>query len=211
MRSVATNTRNEDSTNMIKGNHIILRDKSINDVQDDYKWETDPELATLDATVPVKLPFNRYKVDYAEEIRNPYFASCRFGIDTLDGKHIGNCAYYHISERAGETELGIMIGERKYWNQGYGVDVVSTLINHIFEHTALKRVYLKTLATNYRAQTCFRKAGFKPYVRLVRDGYDFLFMEIYRREWLLRNKDNNATGKSKAEKSNPDTMTGGRS
>jgi RimJ/RimL family protein N-acetyltransferase len=211
MRFVAANARNEDYTDMIKGNHIILRDKSINDVQDDYKWETDPELAMLDATVPVKLPFNRYKVDYAEEIRNPYFASCRFAIDTLDGKHIGNCAYYHISERAGETELGIMIGDKKYWNQGYGVDVVSTLVAYIFEHTALKRVYLKTLATNYRAQTCFRKAGFKPYVRLVRDGYDFLFMEIYRREWLLRNKDSRPAGKPEAGNFGLDATVGGKS
>jgi RimJ/RimL family protein N-acetyltransferase len=182
---------------MIKGNRIILRDKSIEDVTNDYKWETDPELAALDATVPVKLPFNKYKQDYAEEIRHPYFASCRFAVDTKDGKHIGNCAYYHISERIGETELGIMIGDKDYWNQGYGVDIILTLLNYIFENTTLKRVYLKTLASNYRAQTCFRKSGFKPYVRLVRDGYDFLFMEIYRREWMLRkNKNNNHTEKA---------------
>jgi RimJ/RimL family protein N-acetyltransferase len=185
---------------MIKGNRIILRDKSIEDVINDYKWETDPELAALDATIPVKLPFGKYKQDYTEEIRHPYFASCRFAIETIDGKHIGNCAYYHISERIGETELGIMIGDKEYWNQGFGVDVVSTLLNYIFENTALKRVYLKTLASNYRAQTCFRKSGFKPYVRLVRDGYDFLFMEIYRREWLLRkNKNNSQASKSPLE------------
>jgi RimJ/RimL family protein N-acetyltransferase len=176
----------KDQVKMIRGNRIILRDKTIKDAPNDYKWESDPELAALDATVPVAAPFEKYKLDYAEEIRNPYFASCRFAVDTLEGKHIGNCAYYHISERNGETELGIMIGDKEYWNQGYGVDVISTLLNYIFETTSLKRVYLKTLAYNYRAQTCFRKSGFKPYVRLVRDGYDFLFMEISRRDWLLR-------------------------
>ncbi len=190
MKSIDTKTSYKEHNNMIKGDRIILRDKSIEDVHDDFKWETDPELAALDATVPVKLPFNKYKQDYAEEIRHPYFASCRFAIETQEGKHIGNCAYYHISERIGETELGIMIGEKEFWNQGYGVDVISTLLKYIFENTALKRVYLKTLASNYRAQTCFRKSGFKPYVRLIRDGYDFLFMEIYRREWLLRKNNN---------------------
>ncbi len=191
MKSIDTKASNKEHNNMIKGDRIILRDKSIEDVHDDYKWETDPELAALDATVPVKLPFNKYKQDYAEEIRHPYFASCRFAIETQEGKHIGNCAYYHISERIGETELGIMIGEKEFWNQGYGVDVISTLLKYIFENTALKRVYLKTLASNYRAQTCFRKSGFKPYVRLIKDGYDFLFMEIYRREWLLQKNNNN--------------------
>jgi RimJ/RimL family protein N-acetyltransferase len=191
MKSIETKTSYKEHNNMIKGDRIILRDKSIEDVHDDYKWETDPELAALDATIPVKLPFNKYKQDYVEEIRHPYFASCRFAIETQEGKHIGNCAYYHISERIGETELGIMIGEKEFWNQGYGVDVISTLLKYIFENTALKRVYLKTLASNYRAQTCFRKSGFKPYVRLIKDGYDFLFMEIYRREWLLRKNNNN--------------------
>jgi ribosomal-protein-alanine N-acetyltransferase len=184
----------KDYPKIIKGERIILRDKNLDDARNDYKWESDPELAALDATVPVTTSFGKYRMDYVQEIRNPYFASCRFAIDTLDGKHIGNCAYYHISERSGETELGIMIGDKEYWNQGYGVEVISTLLNHIFEHTTLGRVYLKTLANNYRAQTCFRKSGFKPYVRMIRDGYDFLFMEIYRREWQFSKKLQNHAG-----------------
>ena len=181
---------------IIKGNRVILRDKDLEDARNDYRWETDPELAALDATAPVTMPFKKYQIEYAEEIRNPYYATCRFAVDTIDGKHIGNCAYYHISERSSETELGIMIGDKEYWNQGYGVDVITVLLDHIFENTTLRRVYLKTLATNYRAQTCFRKSGFKPYVRLIRDGYDFLFMEIYRREWLNHNKNHKADGSS---------------
>ncbi len=173
----------------ILGANIVLRTKTIDDATDDYNWESDPELARLDATSPVSCSLARYRTDYAEELRNPYSASCRFGIDTKDGTHIGNCAYYNINERHSETELGIMIGNRDYWNKGYGVEVITTLLDHVFQNTQLKRVYLKTLANNYRAQRCFRKSGFKPYVRLVRDGHDFLFMEIFRREWLAaRNK-----------------------
>jgi len=173
---------------LITGKNIILRKKTPEDAKNDFRWESDPELARLDATTPVSCSFARYCSDYNEELRNPYSSSCRFAIDTLDGKHIGNCAYYNISERNGETELGIMIGERDFWNKGYGVDVITVLLAHIFENTRLKRVYLKTLADNYRAQTCFRRSGFRPYVRLMRDGHDFLFMEIHRREWLAQRK-----------------------
>ncbi len=188
---------------MINGSKIVLRDKTLDDAKNDYTWESDPELAQLDATSPVKYPFARYRSNYGEELRNPYSASCRFAIDTLDGKHIGNCAYYNISERNGETELGIMIGDRDYWNKGYGVDVLSALLAHIFENTPLKRVYLKTLADNYRAQSCFRKSGFKPYVRLVRDGHDFLFMEIHRREWVGMRKVPLDTAEEKNGESQP--------
>jgi RimJ/RimL family protein N-acetyltransferase len=173
---------------MISAKNVVLREKTLEDAKDDFKWESDAELARLDATSPISCSFARYCSDFAEELRNPYSPSCRFGIDTLDGKHIGNCAYYNISESNGETELGIMIGDREYWNKGYGVDVITALLNHIFQNTQLRRVYLKTLADNYRAQTCFRKSGFKPYVRHVRGGHDFLFMEIFRKDWVAGQK-----------------------
>ncbi len=170
----------------ITGKKVVLRDKTIDDAPNDYRWETDPELARLDATRPVKMPFSRYRLDFVDELRLPATNSRRFGVDTLDGKHIGNCAYYNIRERNREAEFGIMIGERDYWDHGYGLDVAATLLDHIFSETRLDRVYLKTLADNYRAQTCFKRAGFKPYVRMIRDGYDFLFMEVRRREWKPR-------------------------
>lgn len=168
---------------MITTGRIILRAKSVDDVYTDYAWETDPELARLDATTPLRTSFARYRADHAEEIRNPCPSSRRFAIQTTDGKHIGNCAYYNIKETDGETELGIMIGDRNYWNKGYGTEAVRTLLAYIFTNTELKRVHLKTLASNYRAQNCFLKAGFKPYVRLVQNGHDFIFMEIDRERW----------------------------
>jgi RimJ/RimL family protein N-acetyltransferase len=82
-----------------------------------------------------------------------------------------------------------MIGDRDFWNKGYGMDIISTLLEYIFGNTRLKRVYLKTLALNFRAQKCFRKAGFKPYVRMVKDGHDFLFMEILRSQWVALQKE----------------------
>ncbi len=171
------------TSRIITGINVILREKRLDDAATDYKWETDSELAKLDATKPITMSFTRYRSDYAEELREVYTASCRFAVETRNGKHIGNCAYYNINERRGDTELGIMIGDRDFWNKGYGTDIVSTLLNYIFRNTNLKRVYLKTLSTNYRAQHCFRKAGFKPFVQMIKDGHDFLFMEILRSRW----------------------------
>ena len=78
----------------------------------------------------------------------------RFAVETLDGKHIGNCAYYGVNETKGEAELGIMIGDRDCWDKGYGADAVGTLLDYIFRRTNLKRIHLKTLDSNIRAQKC---------------------------------------------------------
>ncbi len=171
---------------MIVGNKIILREKKLGDARNDYTWEANPELAELDAAPPVAMAFFRYLSDYAQELRNPLSTSCRFAIETPDGKHIGNCAYYNISQTTGEAELGIMIGIHDYWSKGYGTDAVGTLLDYIFLNTKLNRIYLKTLESNARAQRCFQKNGFVPYGHIVKDGYNFMLMEISRDQWKYR-------------------------
>jgi len=168
---------------MITSSKTILREKRLTDAEDDYAWEIDSELAQLDAAPPATTTFSQYLSDYANQLRNSLPTSHRFAIDTLGGKHIGNCSYYNFSETKGEAELGIMIGNRDYWNRGYGTDAVTTLVNYIFCQTNLNRIYLKTLESNTRAQKCFQKCGFTPYEHLVRDGFNFVLMEIYRNQW----------------------------
>ena len=168
---------------MITGSKIILRDKRLADALNDHTWQTDPELARLDAVPPLATPFSQYLSNYAAELRYSASTSRRFAIETLDSKHIGNCLYFGINETKGEAELGIMIGTRDYWDKGYGADAVTTLVNYIFRQTNLNRIYLKTLDSNSRAQKCFQKCGFTPYRHLERDGYSFMLMELHRKQW----------------------------
>ena len=168
---------------MILGSKIRLRDKRLADALDDYIWRTDPELARLDAVPLLTTIFSRYLSDYADELHHSSSIRHRFAVETLEGKHIGNCSYYNIDKTKGEVELGIMIGNRDYWDKGYGTDTVTTLVNYIFHQTNLKRIYLKTLDSNVRAQKCFKKSGFTPYGHLNRDGYNFVLMEINRKQW----------------------------
>ena len=171
------------SSTVIVGSKIRLREKRLADVSNDYFWQTDPELARLDAAPQLTMTFSEYLAKYVGE--QHYVSSIRhpFAIEDLDGKHIGNCAYYGIDEAKREAELGIMIGDRDYWDRGYGTDAVSTLLDYIFHQTNLARIYLKTLDWNTRAQKCFRKCGFTPYGQMARDGYNFVRMEIRRKQW----------------------------
>ncbi|MBI4180370.1 MAG: GNAT family N-acetyltransferase [Chloroflexi bacterium] len=168
---------------MIIGSKIILRKKMVDDARDDYAWEIDPELAHLDAASPTTATFPQFLADYTDELDNHLSTRQRWAIDTPEGKHIGNCSYYNIRKIKGEAELGIMIGDRDYWNKGYGTDVVTTLVNHIFSQTNLNRIHLKTLESNPRAQKCFQKCGFTPYGHSARNGFSFVLMEIYRDQW----------------------------
>ncbi len=168
---------------MITGGKVVLRDKRLTDAADDYAWRTDPALAQLDATPLLTTPFTQYLSDYASELQYPPSTRHQFAVDTPDGKHIGNCVYYDINKTKGEAELGIMIGNRDYWDKGYGTDAVTTLVSYIFRQTNLERIYLKTLESNSRAQKCFQKCGFTPHRHVTRDGYNFVLMKLHRKQW----------------------------
>jgi len=163
---------------MIKGKMVVLRDKRLDDAARDYTWRKDAELACLDATIPINIPFSQYLAIYAEELQDTSNRAHRFAIDTLDGQHIGNCTYYNFDKYKGEAEIGILIGDRTYWNKGYGTDAVITLVDQLFNEANLKRMYLHTLEWNDRAKKCFAKCGFIPLKRVNRGGQKFIMMEI---------------------------------
>ena len=171
---------------MMLGTKVRLREKKLADARNDYQWQTNSELAQLDAMPLLTISFSRYLIDYTAMLRNPSPKRRTFAIETLDGRHIGNCVYYNIDREKGEVEVGIMIGERDCWDMGYGTDAVTTLVDYIFNGKGMRRIYLKTLGWNQRAQRCFRKCGFTPCGEMARNGYHFVLMEIKKRTLAKR-------------------------
>jgi len=168
---------------LISGPRVVLREKKLEDVKEDYNWRVDPELAELDATRPLNMAYEDFARYSKEEISLPGIRSKRLAIDTVEGRHIGNCMFYEIDLRTGEAELGIMIGDKDYWSQGFGTEAVDLLLDHMFTAYPFKRVYLHTLKWNGRAQKSFGKSGFKEVREVRRSGLDFLNMEVWRHEW----------------------------
>ena len=168
---------------IIDGTKVVLRQKRIEDAFHDYQWRIDPELSKLDATFPLRIRYKEFVRFSLDEIEYPSRRSRRLAIDTKDGVHIGNCMYYDLDEGSGQTELGIMIGDRDYWDGGYGTDAVVTLVGHIFKTiSSINKVYLHTLEWNSRARKSFAKAGFVEVREVKRDGQNFVLMETVRSE-----------------------------
>ena len=168
----------------IEGKLIRIREKRVEDIPDEYAWRVDEELSRLDATRPLTMSYDDFLKYSKEEMQFPNFRSKRLAVETIEGVHIGNVMYYDLNMRSAETELGIMIGNKEYWGKGYGTDIVKTLLKHLFEDLKLERVYLHTLAWNYRAQSSFSKSGFREIRAVRRGGQDFLLMEVNRNSWV---------------------------
>lgn len=165
-----------------RGDMIVLREKRLADARDDFRWRTDAELARFDAARPFAASFNDYVSLYRDELTFPSPYRRSLAIEDGDGRHIGNVMYYNIDAVRREAEIGITVGEREYWGRGYGTDAVRTLVGHILRSTGFRRVYLKTLEWNGRAQRAFEKAGFRACGRSRRGGNSFIVME-YLASW----------------------------
>jgi RimJ/RimL family protein N-acetyltransferase len=166
----------------------VVRRKRLPDARDEYRWRSDPELARFDASRPVQTPFETYERNWSFDYRFTDMAGRSFAIEDEYGRHIGNVMYYNTDHSRGEAELGISIGEREYWSEGYGSDAVEALVRALFEagpdtvQAPLNRLYLHTLDWNKRAQRAFQKAGFTVCGTSWRDGHTFIVMEV-RRTW----------------------------
>ena len=191
----------------LRGGRIILRDKRIDDAEKDYMWRSDPELARLDAAIPLTMSFERYLKLFEDQLKYPTPGSHHFSTDTIDGKYIGNCMYYDLDTVNLEAELGIVIGDRDYWGDGYGYDAVTTLLEHLFTTRNLKRVYLHTLEWNERAQHSFSNSGFNLVRPVRRMAHDFILMEVLRDDWFAKADERLAARFRGQDDSEPETHT----
>ena len=142
----------------------------------------DPEIANLNGTPPSRLPLWLLRPILKADSRRPDRHT--FGI-IADGGCIGLTELYDV--RDGVATLGIIIGERDYWNRGYGTETVRKLLSIAFDELGLNQVRLSTFEDNLRAQASFRKAGFRELQRVAqrRDrGRMSVWMGITRDRWF---------------------------
>ena len=179
------------------GRLVRLREKRIEDAENDYEWRRDPELAEYDAARPMTMPFRSFVTTLVDDLQSPGTYRRSFAIeDVATSKHIGNVMYYGYDPTLREAELGITIGDRAYWSKGLGTDTVRTMLAYLFGERELRRVHLHTLAWTFRAQAAFGRAGFRRVRSVRRDGYDFERMEIRREEWEAARADSQSDGES---------------
>ena len=85
-------------------------------------------------------------------------------MDTEEGRAIGNLGLHAIDEEQGRATLGIALGEKEYWDRGYGADAITQVLRWAFTELGLRRVDRGADEDNVRAIRCYEKCGF------VREG-----------------------------------------
>lgn len=144
---------------MLYGNRVRLRAVEPEDAEHAFHWINDREVTQyIMMRYPQSLPFEKDWATNVSKANN--FEDSRFIIETLDGVQIGITGLHHGRPEDRHSELGIMIGEKDYWSQGYGTDAVLTLLRFAFYQMNLNKVTLGVFDTNPRARAVYDKLGF---------------------------------------------------
>jgi RimJ/RimL family protein N-acetyltransferase len=143
---------------MIFGTKVRLRAIERDDLPAFVRWFNDPEVREhLAMYRPLSLA---QEEKWFERHAQPDPPDHVFAIETQEGAHIGNTGLHNVDWKNRNAELGIVIGEKDYWGQGYGTDAIQTLLGYAFGEMNLHRVSLRVDADNLRGIRCYEKCGF---------------------------------------------------
>ena len=143
---------------MYQGRLVRLRAVEPEDVERYHVWLNDPAVT---AGLTLRYPLSRAEERrWVDEHGTPSFADASFAIDTLDGVHIGGCSLFATNAENRAAEFGISIGDKSYWDRGYGTDATETICRFGFDEMNLHRIQLWVHATNPRARRVYERLGF---------------------------------------------------
>ncbi|MHB0999299.1 MAG: GNAT family N-acetyltransferase [Armatimonadota bacterium] len=144
----------------LSGNKVVLRPLRDDDLDRRAVWLNDPEIARLfTGSAPVRT-YMRADADRWRQCTETDPKTLVWAIDTADGHHIGDVDIHAIDSRIKSAKLTILVGDKAYWNSGYGTDAITALTHHAFEQMRLDNIYLRVFDFNKRAIRCYEKCGF---------------------------------------------------
>jgi len=176
---------------MIIGERIRLRAIERDDIPRFVDWLNDPEVI---AGLLINLPMSNWdETRWFEKLAERPAEERPLALDArlpdASWKHIGNVGLHQIEWVNRSAEFGILIGEKSFWDHGYGTEATLLTLKHGFETINLNRIYLHVFETNLRAVHVYTKIGFVPEGRLrqtlFRNGryIDTHVMSVLRSEW----------------------------
>lgn len=146
---------------MLLGERVRLRAIEREDIPTFVRWFNDPEVRQY---LHMYEPMSRAKEERWFESRLDARDDFLLAIEARVGDawiHIGNVGLHRVDWKNRSAVLGIALGEKAYWGQGYGTDAVRTMLQFAFGELNLHRVELEVHEFNPRAIRCYEKAGFR--------------------------------------------------
>lgn len=144
-----------------EGKKTALRSITMDDATEEYvAWLNDKEVVENLQTVSGVYTMQMLK-DFLERTISQE-GVCMFMILDKDSQQsIGTLKIHNISRTHGTCNLGMIIGNKKYWGGGYGTDALRTGLSFAFNQLGLRKVCEAANVSNTVSLAMCRRVGFR--------------------------------------------------
>jgi len=172
------------------GKKCYLSPMDLNDAEKYTEWLNDLEVSTGLGHVYEGAINADGEREILEKISKEHNYSI---IDIETDELIGSCGFSVIDNLNQAAENGIFIGNKKFWDKGYGAEAMALLMDYGFKALNLHNIMLRVFSFNERALRCYKKIGFKTIGKrreALKRGdkiYDIIYMDILFSEFYEKN------------------------
>ena len=144
---------------LLESERVRLRPATRDDLSTYTRWYAEPEF--------------RYYMGRGDTVRQAVVAPAanevNFSAELKDGRLIGLVMIAQVrtvSRTCGLSDVGI--GERDWWDKGYGTEIVKLALRYCFRELGMHQVHIVTADFNERARRCYGRIF--PHEQRHRDG-----------------------------------------
>ncbi len=169
------------------GKRVVLRPLMKEDIPLLIRWINDPEISKfLNVCMPMM------EADEEEWFGNLHKEKPNNIVLAIvvEGKTIGTMGLHGISWKDRTATTGALIGEKEYWNKGYGSEAKMLLLNYAFNTLNLRKISSSVIAFNKRSYNYSLKCGYKKEGRLKKHHFshgkywDEILLAVFVEDWL---------------------------
>ena len=139
---------------------VYLRALEPDDYRTTIAWRTDDEIWEM--VVGRKYFVSQeYERRWMERVVSGDPREVKLAVCTVkDGRHIGNVYLTEIDFVQRSARSGILLGDKSFWNGGYGTEATLLLLHHAMMDLGLERVEARQLCSNRASIRMHEKCGY---------------------------------------------------
>ncbi|MCK4632374.1 MAG: GNAT family N-acetyltransferase [candidate division Zixibacteria bacterium] len=161
LKNRSTGTQQDEFSPIVKGERFYLREVRLSDVNERYyRWMNDPEIVQFleSRFVPRSMESLAAYVRHMDGNSDELF----FAICAIDGdEHVGNIKIGPINWYHRRADIGLLIGEKKYWGKGCATEAIALATKFAFETLSLNKMKAGCYEMNKGSERAFEKCGWQ--------------------------------------------------
>ncbi|MBU0986970.1 MAG: GNAT family N-acetyltransferase [Proteobacteria bacterium] len=151
----------EKNHSVINGDRIFLREVELADVNQTYiQWMNDPEVTQYLESRFFPQSMESISAFVKHQIEDPHVAFLAICLNE-NKLHIGNIKLGPVDVIHRFADVGLVVGDKKFWGKGYGNEAIGLVVKYAFQTLNLNKLVANCYQLNKGAIKAFRKNGFE--------------------------------------------------